>query len=318
MGRQIHLLSPYKLNAMINALILSGFFFGGCISMLVLKTIGSFFVKIWRWIKETAWVQPLLIVGAIFAVIFSIPYITDWVSSWGYGSTGAFFNSKKYTLEGEVTDISGEDSYKTKADEITENIYENTMKAYAKEANIDTSVYGDKFFLVYTSSDCDSCDKAESGFKYLSEKWNVNYFASDNRSFNLYTIFTDETSSNDSDYEETPNDKTAFHRYLGNHLDFFNNTSTHLEEAPYKNNQGVGDDNYKYYQQPDFTNFSTPTILLVDYSNEAIEQGRGGVCEVLFGLSGETDSDRADKLIDMWNHLDTNDTTNPFTKNYRA
>jgi hypothetical protein len=49
--------------------------------MKVLKAIGDFFVRIWRWIKETAWVQPLLIVGAIFAIIFSIPYFTKWISS---------------------------------------------------------------------------------------------------------------------------------------------------------------------------------------------------------------------------------------------
>ena len=37
--------------------------------MIILKAIGAFFVKIWRWIKDTAWVQPLLIVGAIFAAL---------------------------------------------------------------------------------------------------------------------------------------------------------------------------------------------------------------------------------------------------------
>ena len=41
--------------------------------MKILKVIATPFVALWRWIKETAWVQPLLIVGCIFAVIFSIP-----------------------------------------------------------------------------------------------------------------------------------------------------------------------------------------------------------------------------------------------------
>ena len=43
--------------------------------MKVLRAIGGFFAKIGRWIANTAWIQPLLIVGGIFAVIFSIPYI---------------------------------------------------------------------------------------------------------------------------------------------------------------------------------------------------------------------------------------------------
>ena len=284
--------------------------------MLILKTVGSFFVKVWRWIKETAWVQPLLIVGAIFAIIFSIPYITDWVSSWGYGSTGAFFTAKKQTLEGEVTDNAAVD-YITKADEITTDIYNNTKKAYNGDTAIDASAYGDKFFFVYTSTSCDGCNKAESGFKYLSEQWANKYVPSDNRSFKLYTIFADETSSNDSDYDETANDTTAFHRYLGRHLDFFNSTSSHLQDAPYKNNKGISDTNYGYYEQPDFTNFSTPTILLVDYSEEAINAGRGGVSEIIFGVDGDTDAERANVLINMWNHLD-NDTTNPFSSIYRS
>ena len=43
--------------------------------MKILRAIGGFFAKIGRWIANTAWVQPLLIVGGIFGIIFSIPYI---------------------------------------------------------------------------------------------------------------------------------------------------------------------------------------------------------------------------------------------------
>ncbi len=288
--------------------------------MIVLKAIGAFFVKIWRWIKETAWVQPLLIVGAIFAIIFSIPYITDWVSSWGYASTGAFFNSAKKSLDGEESaDFTVADGYiLTEADTITENIYTNTKLAYANDyAKIDSTAYGEKFFFIYTSSDCDGCDKAEDGFKYLSEQWGSKYLASDNREFKFYTIFTDEDSTNDDDYSETLNDTTAFHRYLGRYLDFFNITSTKLQEAPYKDNASPSDDSYKNYEGPDSANFSTPTILLVDYSKDAVEAGRGGVCEVLFGVSGDTDAERAKNLINMWNHLDS-DTQNPFSAVYKS
>jgi hypothetical protein len=72
--------------------------------MIILKAIGSFFVKIWRWIKDTAWVQPLLIVGAIFAVIFSIPYITEWANNFTHNSTNSFYNASKKNLEGETND----------------------------------------------------------------------------------------------------------------------------------------------------------------------------------------------------------------------
>lgn len=39
--------------------------------------IGRFFKKIWEWIKQTAWIQPLLIVAIIFGIIFSISPITE-------------------------------------------------------------------------------------------------------------------------------------------------------------------------------------------------------------------------------------------------
>ncbi len=84
--------------------------------MNILKAIGGFFTKLWRWIKETAWVQPLLIVGAIFAVIFSIPKITGWVESWGLGSASRYFAEYQQSLEGETEEIG---DFSTKADQLT-------------------------------------------------------------------------------------------------------------------------------------------------------------------------------------------------------
>jgi hypothetical protein len=286
--------------------------------MIILKAIGAFFVKIWRWIKETAWVQPLLIVGAIFAIIFSIPHITDWVNSWGFGSTGAFFSSQKQTLEGEKTSrtLGQKDDVITVADTITNDIYANTQYAYNSEFDkINTEKYGKKFFLIYTANDCDACNKAENAFKYLSDKWGNTYVPTDNGELKFYTLFTDETSSNDGDYTNTGIDTKAFYRYLDRHSDFFNITSSVLQEAPYKTNASIEDKNYKYYEQPDTTNFVTPTILLVDYSKEAQDEKRAGVSEVLFGITGTTETEKADVLLNMWNHIDK-DTQNIFSKVY--
>ena len=69
--------------------------------MIILRAMGRFFARIGRWIRDTAWVQPLLIVGDIFAIIFSIPYITKWVQSWFDSSNAAqsFFSEYKLTLD---------------------------------------------------------------------------------------------------------------------------------------------------------------------------------------------------------------------------
>ena len=73
-----------------------------------LKVIGTPFIKLWTWIKETAWVQPLLIVGIIFAIIFSIPSITSWVQSWNFGSDSyTFLKNNQLSLKG-ITDTTSE------------------------------------------------------------------------------------------------------------------------------------------------------------------------------------------------------------------
>ena len=78
--------------------------------MKLLKGIGNLFVKLWRWIKETAWVQPLLIVGGIFLIIFSIPYISNWVSSWfSADATTSYFNAHKINLTNAETKKSDAD-----------------------------------------------------------------------------------------------------------------------------------------------------------------------------------------------------------------
>lgn len=56
------------------------------------KAIGGFFKKIWEWIRQTAWVQPLLIVGIIFGLIFSInPIINAIQSAVNASNDGEFY-----------------------------------------------------------------------------------------------------------------------------------------------------------------------------------------------------------------------------------
>ena len=40
--------------------------------MKVFRKIGNFFKSIWRYIKQNAWIQPILMVGLIFAIIFGL------------------------------------------------------------------------------------------------------------------------------------------------------------------------------------------------------------------------------------------------------
>ncbi|MCQ2798346.1 MAG: hypothetical protein MJ220_00470 [Bacilli bacterium] len=282
--------------------------------MLILKAIGSFFVKIWRWIKDTAWVQPILIVGGIFALIFSIPYISEWVSSAAGKSEGTFYNKYSLSLEGEVI-LSGNDEAQSEADKFTVALADNQAKIGAgatTTADLDMS-YGTKFFLVYIKEDCSNCNTAESGFKYLRDKWSKYNYAPTNEKeeFKMYTISASEESTTDEDYENVDG-TSAFNRYIINHMNLFNTVGPALMDAPYYQRAGLSESNYDSFSLQssgaDSTSviaaFPVPTILLVDYSEEAFAAGRAGISEVLFSVSGDTDAERATMLKNMWNHCD--------------
>lgn len=324
---------------MINPLFRTGIFFRR-LKMNILKSIGAFFTRIWRGIKETAWVQPLLIVGAIFAVIFAIPRVTSWVQSFGVGTTTAYYMGAKQTLEGETND----DKVSTEADKITASInqwshfsdsegyaeqttyeeYRAAMDSYYAEHTDEKSPiekYGEKFYLIYVGRDCSACEEAQPGFETLQENWGGRYVAEDGRDFKFYTIYQDEVSSNDDDYD-TDDDKKAFVRYLEKFEDlgFWSNAGTRLSDrTPYRANAGLeGSSNYDYFTTANHTNFQTPTILLIDFSEEAfnLKHSRVGVSEVLFGVSGTTNYDKASLLLSMWNHTTTSDITNKFSDVY--
>ena len=118
----------------------------------ILSVIGGFFVKIWRWIKETAWVQPLLIVGIIFGVIFSIPSIVDGVKALNEKNNSAETYYKKYKV-----DLKGAE--KSAADKLMTEIKDN----HEKNSN---TLKGQKFFLVFISSTY-ALRVALLGFEYL-------------------------------------------------------------------------------------------------------------------------------------------------------
>ena len=299
--------------------------------MKILKAIGAFFARIWRWIKETAWIQPLLIVGAIFAVIFSIPYFSSWISSLGIGSEN-YYSVHKRSLEGELKE--GEEGAReaSQADKITKSIFENSNFKDRADFAYDETVaeYGYKYFLVFVKEDNSTATELQAAFETLEDGWNTKYApsvstvngAAQTLPFRIYTIFVDEESSTDdnTNYDS----ESAFNRYLDVHADFFEDAGTRFEDlCPYKFNRSLDDTNYNYFLTASKENFVVPSIMLVDYTDEAkhltrygsTATGRVGASEILFSVTGDTKYDKADTLLKMWNHAD-DDKSNPFSSSY--
>ena len=99
--------------------------------MIVLRAIGAFFAKIWRWIRETAWVQPLLIVGLIFGIMFSIKPIYNAIKDAQAKSSSA----ETYYRQFQVSLANGDDS---QASKLTDQIYQSIEAQENKIDSIDS------------------------------------------------------------------------------------------------------------------------------------------------------------------------------------
>ncbi len=265
--------------------------------MKVLRAIGGFFVKIGRWIRDTAWVQPLLIVGGIFAIVFSIQPTVNWIESmFDSGSKDvAYYNNFRLSLEG----CEDEDS---EADELFKY-----LQARADESATEEQInrYGDKFFIAFVQEDCVGCESAYYGFEYLQDNWDRNgYTINDDSSFKLYTIFID---------TENDDDVNLFQRYFyGNYGEVFETTSGTIQESYYYINNGGTSSTYatEVSNMESEETFVSPTTFLIDFSDDLSYRNEYGVSEVFFAVDGTaigggsatSPQAKARTLCDAWNH----------------
>ena len=140
--------------------------------MKILRAIGALFAKIGRWIANTAWVQPLLIVGGIFGIIFSIPYIKK-------GFEGLFADTTDNEYEW----------YKAQALTLGENEQFDKLLGYLEFYNTENSgkiksEFGSKFVLAFVQQDCQNCKADVEG--YINAISN-GYVAG----FKMYTVIVD-------------------------------------------------------------------------------------------------------------------------------
>ena len=277
--------------------------------MVVLRAIGGFFVRIGRWIKETAWIQPLLIVGAIFAVIFAIPHIIDGVKSWFDESDNAnkFFAKYQLSLKNANVIKDGESVGSSKVDELF---------TYVENGDTDKikSSYGERFFVAFVKDDSSSKD-LYGGLKTFKDKWSSKdkEFVGLNGdvlkgNFKLYTIYTDTTA------EVNNEDINLFDQVWLNHYSVFETMASgnYLDTTYYAMNKGYKASNYESAftsDKLDACPMSTPLVMYFDYSDDnplatAQNDKIKGLSDVVFTVDGGTDLERARTLKKCWSHTD--------------
>lgn len=255
--------------------------------MKILKTIGGFFVKIWRWIKNTAWVQPLLIVGAIFGVIFSIPAISSGIQSLinGANSADTYYHVFQKSMQGGANSA---------AEQLISNYqkYENGENAKLPDSEM-------KYFLMFTSSGNSITKDIKTGFETLSNNWGPGayYEPVDKKPFRLYTIFTDEITTSTTPVE------SAFSQFLGRTYSFFEKASEIGLDSNYFLNTKLNEEEYINLATPGPDNFKIPTLILVDwYANDEITPDKKGITQVVFDVPGGNGYEKASFLYDCWNN----------------
>lgn len=265
--------------------------------MIVLRAIGRFFKKIWDWIKQTAWIQPLLIVGIIFGIIFSIGPIVKAIGTAKEKREGTeyYFATHQVLMDG------GENSQAYKiTDAINKTAYEGV--------ETDTGVGTDKFFFVIAKTNCQYCKEFKSAFQTMEAKMkegkDKNFIAEDGKGFKLVSIFADEGVVDESgDFEDT-----IFAKYLEKNAQFFVNVSDTLENRPFYSDGHINESDMINFHEIDGENMVTPTIMLVELKPNEKFNVEAGVTEVMFGkptspkYNIDGSYDLARYLMDCWNH----------------
>lgn len=283
--------------------------------MNFLKKLGTPFVALWRWIKETAWVQPLLIVGVIFAIIFSIPSITSWVQSWDFGDDKYnWLENKQLSLEG-ITDekIDGEAADFFSTFEEAQSLWKNDNKDEARKTMKSYTGDADKLFLYFVQEN-DAANNINEANKYLVEEAWKNKVTSRAEeagievkgSFQYRTIFTDQTIE-DKDGEYIYESHTAFEYLLkSREFESFYSTiySAYQNTAYYQNIIADKVENVKpeSYQSSinslrTTTNPNAPTLFIIDLSDDSKNDI---VSNIVFSIDGSDKYARADFLANAW------------------
>ena len=272
--------------------------------MVVLRAIGGFFARIGRWIKETAWIQPLLIVGAIFAVIFAIPHIINGVKGWfnESDSSNKFFAEYQLSLKNANVIKEGEFTGSSRVDKLFTALEKGETEKVQKE-------YGQRFFLAFIEKDGSSSQDLYEGLKAFKDRFNKNSEFKDLAGqFKLYTIYTDTKVTVDK------KEINLFDKVWLNHYSLFETMSTggYLDQTFYALNNNFTSSNYESNftaEGSETCPMNKPLTMYFDFSGDnkipAANQQVKGLSDVIFNVEGSTPLERARTLRDCWSH--TND-----------
>ena len=246
--------------------------------MKVLKAIAKPFVAIWNWIKETAWIQPLLIVGCIFGIILSIPYISEGIQNLINQTEShlKYFEKSYLSLEGSKQGEENSAANKffdafVEAQDAWTNGDKDASRAALKNYSGEN-----KFFLFFVQEDCSSCKNLKVGAEYLENNWS-NYIGTDGKTYPKYkfqAIEVDQTF--DDDYYEEEDRKPIDDLVASNsYLAFYRTAMSMVDKQNYYINISQDSGSSSTAQTlidnttglNDSSKLQTPTCMIIDLTD---------------------------------------------------
>ncbi|CDD92314.1 unknown [Coprobacillus sp. CAG:826] len=232
--------------------------------------IGRFFARIWRWIVETAWIQPLLIVGLIFGVVFSIPSISSWISNLSKSQNNyAFYNKNT---------VSTTDLLKYAESNDFSPLYDNDEDQH--------------FLLVFIKKGCDSCETDEEAFKLFSTDWND--YKGNKKAPSVYFVYSDFDKDDDS------TKATNYNKFVKEMNLFDTAIAYYLDTVDYYGKDVVSYSDDYISSMEDVIDPKAPTPMIVSFVG-------GYIDEVIMGLSPSNKDDdilRMQYLRNFYYHQD--------------
>lgn len=224
--------------------------------------------KIWRWICETAWIQPLLIVGLIFAVVFSIPSISSWINDLSKSQSNyEFYNKKAMSATTLLDAYNDEDGHYANIDD--------------EEGN---------FLLVFVKKGCDNCEKSENAFKVFMEKDGWIDGKSNKVEPKVYFLYVNYDKDSSSKKEKA---KAKEFEEFENATNLWDESTRAFEDSMSKGYSGItyseGVDNY-------FANNEYPTPMLAYFSE-------GTMVDAIMGIpEDKTLPEKVEFIRDLYYH----------------
>lgn len=281
--------------------------------MNFLKKLATPFIAVGRWIKETAWVQPLLIVGIIFAIIFSIPSITSAIQNAQKGASDdiLWYQNHQLSLDG-TADDDDKDSQANVFFKDFDTAQDFWTKGNKTEAKATLDKYSDnegKFFLFFVQDGCTACNEAKEASQYLIDNWSDligNETDKTYTSFKYQSIIADQTVDSDNYDKTKPFDFLLgdgnFLRFADqcNYVGTINNYYIHSDSTV----QNTIKTNLDALVSSDPTssslssNFQTPFIVLIDTTEENTTTSI--IKTLFFSCEGDNRFDRATFLANCW------------------